>query len=133
MKQNDLIKKVLLVELYKSAPEEIKQVLRVNEVEIEGRANAEQKEKELGIFSHRDLIEFDYNGIGKYRVFTFPELTDADIANLEQIAAIHSNKELPDIARSTSKTHFWVKFWSIFTIACMAISMIGWFLYFNSL
>lgn len=105
MGQNDLIKKALLVELYKNAPEEIKQNLRKNEEIIIGGEDANKKVAELGVLGFREFVGYDMGY--KYRVFSFPELSNEDIANLEQIVIIRSNKnELSDIARATSKTHF---------------------------
>lgn len=123
MGHNDLIKKALLVELYKNAPEEIKQIMRTNEEIIIGGDDANKKVAELGALGFREFVEYDMGY--KYRVFSFPVLTNEDVANLEQIAIINSNKRrLDEIARATSKTHFWVKFWSIFYFVCMAISTI---------
>lgn len=123
MGHNDLIKRALLVELYKNAPEEIKQIMRTNEEIIIGGDDANKKVAELGALGFREFVGYDMGY--KYRVFSFPVLTNEDVANLEQIAIINSNKgRLDEIARATSKTHFWVKFWSIFYFVCMAISTI---------
>lgn len=129
MEQNDLIKKALLVELYRNAPEDVRKMLRTNEVEIIGDKEASKKAAELGTLGYREIAGYSYNGY-KYRVFTFPELTDSDIANLEQLISIKSNYRLDEIENITNKIHFWVKFWSIlyliglpFTIIITLISL----------
>ncbi|MBQ1990484.1 MAG: hypothetical protein II231_05080 [Rikenellaceae bacterium] len=112
MEQNDLIKKALLVELYRNAPEEVKQVLRKNEAIIKDKLEADKQLASLTGLKHLDKF-YDNDGFTKWRVFEFPKLTDTEIANLQQIAA--SNKQ-NDIYRMVDNIHFWVKFWSILSI-----------------
>lgn len=112
MEQNDLIKKALLVELYRNAPEEVKQILRKNEAIIKDKLEADKQLESLTGLKHLDKF-YDNDGFTKWRVFEFPKLTDTEIANLQQIAA--SNKQ-NDIYRMVDNIHFWVKFWSILSI-----------------
>lgn len=112
MEQNDLIKKALLVELYRNAPEEVKQILRKNEAIIKDKLEADKQLVSLTGLKHLDTF-YDNDGFTKWRVFEFPKLTDTEIANLQQIAA--SNKQ-NDIYRMVDNIHFWVKFWSILSI-----------------
>ena len=112
MEQNDLIKKALLVELYRNAPEEVKQILRKNEAIIKDKLEADKQLESLTGLKHLDTF-YDNDGFTKWRVFEFPKLTDTEIANLQQIAA--SNKQ-NDIYRMVDNIHFWVKFWSILSI-----------------
>lgn len=112
MEQTDLIKKALLVELYRNVPEEAKQILRKNEAIIKDKLEADKQLVSLTGLKHIDKF-YDNDGFTKWRVFEFPKLTDTEIANLQQIAA--SNKQ-NDIYRMVDNIHFWVKFWSILSI-----------------
>lgn len=112
MEQNDLIKKALLVELYRNAPEEVKQILRKNEAIIKDKLEADKQLASLTGLKHLDQF-YDNDGFTKWRVFEFPKLTDTEITNLQQIAA--SNKQ-NDIYRMVDNIHSWVKFWSILSI-----------------
>ncbi len=123
MEQNDLIKKALLVELYRNAPEDVRKMLRTNEVEIIGGEEASKKVAELGTLGYREFAGYEYGY--KYRVFTFPELTDSDIANLEQLISIRSNCRLEEIENITDKIHFWVRFWSVLYLIGFAIATIA--------
>ena len=102
----------MLVELYRNAPEEVKQVLRKNEAIIKDKLEADKQLASLTGLKHLDKF-YDNDGFTKWRVFEFPKLTDTEIANLQQIAA--SNKQ-NDIYRMVDNIHFWVKFWSILSI-----------------
>ena len=111
MEQNDLIKKGMLIELYKNVPEEIKQILRVNEETFIAKQDAEKKAESIEGISYTDFVY--ENNYTKWRVFEFPKLSDTEIANLQQIAA---NNKQNDIYRTIDNIHFWVKFWSILSI-----------------
>lgn len=111
MEQNDLIKRGMLIELYKNVPEEIKQILRVNEERFTAEQDAKKKAEAINGISHTDFVFED--GYTTWRVFEFPELTNTEIANLQQIAA---NNKQNDIYRMVDNIHFWVKFWSILSI-----------------
>ena len=101
----------MLIELYKNVPEEIKQILRVNEERFTAEQDAKKKAEAINGISHTDFVFED--GYTKWRVFEFPELTNTEIANLQQIAA---NNKQNDIYRMVDNIHFWVKFWSILSI-----------------
>ena len=56
MGHNDLIKKALLVELYKNAPEEIKQIMRTNEEIFKDKSDADKKVENSSDSMHADSL-----------------------------------------------------------------------------
>ena len=117
MGHNDLIKKALLVELYKNAPEEIKQIMRTNEEIFKDKSDADKKVENSSDSMHADSF-YDKDGFTKWRVFEVPELSGADFENLHRIVMVD---KLKNVENTVSSTHFWVKFWSILSLLGAAV------------